>query len=303
MPAVETRRLSKRYGSSAEALRDLDLEVHEGEAFGLLGPNGAGKTTTIHCLLDFIRPTRGCAAIFGRPVTDPAVRARIGYLPESVALHDYYRGGALLEFYAGLLGLPSASRQRRVAEVLELLDLQEVAGERVSHYSKGMRQRLGFAQALLHDPDLLILDEPTSSLDPLARRQFSDILRDCKRRGKTILISSHILSELERLCDRVAILKDGALVRSGTLQELSVNRAVKLHVAQLPASAIEALVAAGAEVTIGSGSTAVHCTDERVRPRAEEVLARYGVAVERVEAERSSLEDVFLASVNGGDAA
>jgi ABC-2 type transport system ATP-binding protein len=297
--AIKTRKLSKSYYGAAEVLSDLDLEVHAGEAFGLLGPNGAGKTTTIHCLLDLVRPTRGHATIFGRSVGDPVVRARVGYLPESVTLHEYYRGEELLGFYAALLGIEGADRARRIAAVLDLLDLRAAARQRISEYSKGMLQRLGFAQALLHDPDLLILDEPTASLDPVARKQFAEILGERKRQGTTILISSHILSEVEQICDRAAILKAGTLVRAGTLEELSRTSAVKLHVKSVPPALVERLLAAGAEVARAGGDTTVRCGDRRLRGEVEGILAGEGVAIERVEAEHSSLEAAFFAAVEG----
>jgi ABC-2 type transport system ATP-binding protein len=171
MAAIYTENLSKAYSRyfsqtpETQALKGLNLEVREGETFGFLGPNGAGKTTTILLLLNLIRPTGGSARLFDRPAGEAAVHRRLGYLPESVNLHNYYTGRGLLEFYAALLGVPEPARTSRVTELLRLLNLEEAAGKSVSKYSKGMLQRLGFAQALLHDPDLLILDEPTASLD------------------------------------------------------------------------------------------------------------------------------------------
>ncbi len=200
MTVIRTENLSKAYGGGwgrkrTEALRGLSFEVRAGEVFGFLGPNGAGKTTTIHLLLNFIRPSSGSAFLFDRPATDSTSRSRIGYLPESVNLHDHYRGRRLLDFYASLLDMPRAARERRVAELLKLLGLQDAGDKPIPKYSKGMLQRIGFAQALLSDPDLLVLDEPTSSLDPVGRKEFRDILLELKRRGKTVFISSHILSE------------------------------------------------------------------------------------------------------------
>lgn len=172
MAAIRVENLSKTYrggwsGKETTAVRALTLEVKEGEVFGFLGPNGAGKTTTIHLLLNLIRPTGGTAFLFDCPVTETDVHRRLGYLPETVNLHDYYRGRRLLDFYAALAGVPPKTRPQRVAELLKLLKLEEAADKVVAKYSKGMCQRIGFAQALLHDPDLLILDEPTASLDPV----------------------------------------------------------------------------------------------------------------------------------------
>src|SRR5436309_3458766 len=274
--AVEAKGLSKRFGSSSDfALRELDLAIEEGEVFGLLGPNGAGKTTTLHLLLDFIHPSAGSALLFGRPASDPQTRARVGYLPESLSLHTYYRGASLL---------------RR-------LGLEDVATRRVSTYSKGTLQRLGFVQALLNDPDLLILDEPTSSLDPLARRQFSEILHELKARRKTILVSSHLLSEVEAICGRVAILKDGAVARSGALVDLLATPSVRMHVGRLSPALVEELIAVGAEVAIAGSNTTVRCPDDAVRAGVVAALEARGVPIERTDTECRSLEELFVETV------
>ncbi|MBU6411167.1 MAG: ABC transporter ATP-binding protein, partial [Verrucomicrobia bacterium] len=240
MSAIRTENLCKTYTGrwnrdETSAVRTLNLEVKEGEIFGFLGPNGAGKTTTIHLLLNLIRPTSGAAHLFDRPVTETEVHRRLGYLPESVNLHTYYRGGELLNFYAALCGVPVEKRADRVNELLKLLQLEDAAEKSVAKYSKGMAQRIGFAQAMIHDPDLLILDEPTASLDPVGRKEFRDVLLGLKRRGKTVFISSHILSEIETVCDRVAILQNGELKRVGTLRELSADKRSRLMVKSFPA--------------------------------------------------------------------
>jgi ABC-2 type transport system ATP-binding protein len=302
MTAIRTENLGKTYGAGRNgketaAVRTLNLEVREGEIFGFLGPNGAGKTSTIHLLLNLIRPTNGTAYLFDRPVTDTEVHRRLGYLPESVNLHDYYRGRALLDFYAALCGVPSDSRSARVTELLKLLNLEEAAEKRVSKYSKGMAQRIGFAQAMLHDPDLLILDEPTASLDPVGRKEFRDILLELKRRGKTVFISSHILSEVETICDRVAILQNGELKRIGTLQELSANKRTKLVVKGLSVPVMEALATTAAEVTLVQGLATVSCPDEALRQTVEQLLRRHGVEIVRTETETQSLEEIFFATI------
>ena len=298
MLAIEAKGLSKRFGRGDRfALRDLNLGVEEGEAFGLLGPNGAGKTTALHLLLDFIHPTEGSALLFGQPASDARTRARVGYLPQSLSLHTYYRGADLLQFYGALLEIPPALRKERAAMLLQRLGLDDVARRRVSTYSKGTLQRLGFAQALLNDPDLLILDEPTSSLDPLARHQFSEIVRELKARGKTVLVSSHLLSGVETLCDRVAILKDGALARIGSLGDLLATPRVRLHVGRLPPGLLEELMTLGAEVSMAGAQTTVSCADETVRTRVAAALESRGVGIERTESECRSLEDLFMETV------
>ena len=213
MSVILTEKLSKTYGGRTVALTDLDLEVHESEVFGFIGPNGSGKSTTIHLLLNFIRPTSGTALLFGEQVAGSRHRRRLGYVPESINVHTYHTGYSLLKYYGQLSGLKSPGLTGRIDELLEYVGLQEAARRKVSKYSKGMVQRLGLAQALMNDPELLILDEPTSNMDPVGRREFRELVLDMKKQGKTVFISSHILSELGAVCDRVAILQHGVLKR------------------------------------------------------------------------------------------
>jgi ABC-2 type transport system ATP-binding protein len=303
MAAIRIENLRKTYGGAASrantaAVVGLNLDVKEGEIFGFLGPNGAGKTTTIHLLLNLIRPDSGAAYLFERPVTDTSVHQRLGYLPESVNLHDYYRGRAMLEFYAALCGVPKGKRAARIDELLALLNLKDAAEKRVSRYSKGMAQRIGFAQAMLHDPDLLILDEPTASLDPVGRKEFRDILLELKRRGKTIFISSHILSEVETICDRVAILQGGELKRMGTLQELSAGKGGKLLVKNLSPEVMAALGATAAEMTFVQGQVTIRCADEPLRAMVEDLLRRHNVEILRSEVEAQPLEEIFFSTIS-----
>src|SRR5450755_2731130 len=302
MSAIRTENLSKTYKSSfgrneTSAVRMLSLEVKEGEVFGLLGPNGAGKTSTIHLLPNFIRPTSGAAFLFDRPVTDTDVHRRLGYLPESVNLHTYYTGRSLLNFYAALSGVPAAKRASRIAAVLKLVDLEDAADKQVGKYSKGMAQRVGVAQAMLHDPDLLILDEPTASLDPVGRIQFRELLLEQKRRGKTILISSHILSEVESVCDRVAILENGALKRVGTLQELSSGGSTRLIVKEIPGNVMNALAATPAQVTWFQGQVTIGCPDDVVRQTVEDLLRENNVEILSKESEAQSLNEIFFSAI------
>jgi ABC-2 type transport system ATP-binding protein len=230
-------------------------------------------------------------------VTETEVHRRLGYLPESISLHDYYRGRRLLEFYAALCGVSPEARPARVAELLKLLNLEDAAEKVVSKYSKGMAQRIGFAQSMLHDPDLLILDEPTASLDPVGRKEFRDILLELKRRGKTIFISSHILSEVETVCDRVAILQHGVLKRVGTLQELSAGRSTRFVVKGLPAPLMEALATTAAKMTLVQGQATISCPDEALRQTVEQLLHQHGVEIVRTEIETQSLEEIFFATI------
>jgi ABC-2 type transport system ATP-binding protein len=303
MAAIYTENLQKAYTSSfgnqpgTNALKGLNLEVREGETFGFLGPNGAGKTTTILLLLNLIRPSSGSAQLFDLPVTHSQVHRRLGYLPESVNLHDYYTGRGLLEFYAALLDVPVQTRKTRIYELLQLLHLEDAAEKSVSKYSKGMVQRLGFAQAMLHDPDLLILDEPTASLDPVGRKEFHDILLELKKRGKTIFISSHILSEVESVCDRVAILEKGELKRVGTLQELSTGKSTCLVLKNAPGPVLEALSQTEAEVIMLRGQVTIKCADLAARDVIDGLLRQHGIQPERTEVETQSLENIFFSTI------
>jgi ABC-2 type transport system ATP-binding protein len=215
-PIIETERLTKSYGEH-RGIIDVDLSVTQGEAFGFLGPNGAGKTTTIRTLLDHLRPTSGVARVFGIETSvDPvAIHARIGYLPGEFVLYDKLTGGQTIEYFANLRGGVDGAYQR---SLIERLDLDP--SRRFREYSKGNKQKVGLIVALQHRPDLLLLDEPTSGLDPLVQQTFYAIIREAKAEGRTIFLSSHILTEVERTCDRVGIIRDGRLIRVGRVEEL-----------------------------------------------------------------------------------
>ncbi len=219
-PVLRVQGLRKAF-DGRDAVRDLSLELHRGEIMGFLGTNGAGKTTTIRMLLGFLPPDAGEISIFGRAPGDPASRARIGYMPEIAYYYPFLTIGELLEFYGGLCGLSRAEVRRRAPGLIERVGLAGHERKLLKTSSKGMLQRAGIAQAILHDPDLLILDEPATGLDPLARMQFRDLLVELRNEGKTIFFSSHELSEAELICDRVAIVKDGTIVRSGSIAELA----------------------------------------------------------------------------------
>ena len=224
--AVEVKGLCKSfpYGHIARKLRpalvELDLSVERGEVFGCLGPNGAGKTTTLKALLGLIRPDRGTAFILGVPNTDPGWRRKAGYLPEHPYFYDYLSAAEYLDYSAALLGLPKQRAHRQRSELLEKVGLDSVSGMPLRRFSKGMLQRLGLAQALIGDPEIVFLDEPMSGLDPFGRRLVREIILDLKKQGTTVFFSTHILSDAEALCDRVAVLHGGRLVSQGLLSEI-----------------------------------------------------------------------------------
>ena len=220
VPAIATSGLRKSFGSRV-ALHDLTLTVQPGEVFGFLGPNGAGKTTAMKILLGLVRPSGGQALVFGRPPAGPAARRRIGYLPEHFRFQEWATGAELLDFHGRLAGLGAAERAARIPELLERVGLEGRGGERVRRYSKGMTQRLGLALAILHRPDLVLLDEPTSALDPMGRREVRELVRELAAAGVTVFLNSHLLTEVEAVCDRVAIVSQGRVLASGPLDDLA----------------------------------------------------------------------------------
>src|SRR3954471_5793724 len=207
-------------GGVKEALKGLNLSVEQGEVFGFLGPNGAGKTTTMNVLLGFVQPTSGWAKIYGLDATDTRSRQTLGYLPELTYYYKYLTGRELLRFYAKLFEIPSGEAEKRIENLLALVEMTEAANKPIRTYSKGMQQRVGLAQALINNPKLLVLDEPTSGLDPIGRMKVRQIIQRLKNEGKTVFFSSHELGEVETVCDRVAILYQGELKVEGRVSEL-----------------------------------------------------------------------------------
>ena len=262
MSAIEILGLEKTYSVGfwrkrpKRALHPLHLTVEDGEIFGFLGPNGAGKTTTLKLLMGLVFPTAGSARILGRDWTDPQVKAQIGFLPEQPYFYDYLTAHELLEYYGQLSGVPAKQRKQRVEQVLQQVGLCDVQGVQLRKFSKGMLQRVGIGQAILHDPKLVFFDEPMSGLDPMGRREVRDLMVHLKHEGKTVFFSTHILSDAETLCDRVAVIHNGELRGVGAVEDLtsSVQGKVEViwHGTQVPAS-IKAL---GGEC---------HVTGDRVR--------------------------------------
>jgi len=205
---------------SIVAVRDLSLEVSAGQIYGVLGPNGSGKSTTLKIILGLISPTRGGVEIFGRESRETASRAEVGFLPENPYFYKYLTGNETLRFYGKLSGLGGLKLRNRVDELLELVDLTNARDRRLSGYSKGMLQRIGLAQAIIHEPKLVVLDEPTAGVDPAGASQIRDLILDLKGRGITVLLSSHLLGQVQEICDRVGILANGVLKREGALQDL-----------------------------------------------------------------------------------
>ncbi|MGQ9879904.1 MAG: ATP-binding cassette domain-containing protein [Armatimonadota bacterium] len=298
--AIETFNLTKVYVSQLRrrrlvAVDSLNLRVPTGCVFGFLGPNGAGKTTTIMMLLGSVYPTAGEFRIFGHAISDLNVRRRIGFLPEKFQFHDLLTAEELLWFHGRLAGMDKQALRRRVPEVLEQVGLLERVRSRVREFSKGMQQRLGIAQAILHDPDLIILDEPTSALDPLGRRDVRDLILRLKSRGKTIFLNSHLLSEVEMVCDEVAILRNGRVQRQGGLDMLlQVHPVVDV---ELRTRSEGVLVAVRAMATLlsenGTRFTAEVQSEEDI-PALARCIVQAGGEVMRFVPRRESLEDLFV---------
>jgi ABC-2 type transport system ATP-binding protein len=284
---------------TVRALDHLSLSVHRGEIFGFLGPNGAGKTTTLKLLMSLIYQTEGSASVLGRPIDEVATRSRIGYLPENPYFYDYLSGRELLHYTAALFGMPRNAARARAVELLGLVGLEpERADRQLRKYSKGMLQRIGIAQALMNDPEVVFLDEPMSGLDPIGRREIRDLMLALRRQNKTVFFSSHILSDVEALCDRAAILNRGRLVRLGRVQELTSagDSALELVATGLSAETLSVLRASvGSLVEATETPNGFHLV-LRNEDNLEDVISlikRGGGRLVSVNPRRASLEDFF----------
>lgn len=298
-PALEARGLRKVYGRKV-AVEDFSLELGRGEVFGFLGPNGAGKTTSLKMLLGLILPTSGTGRLLGRPLGEAEARREVGFLPEHFRFHEWLRAEEFLHFHGQLYGMKADHRRRRVTEVLETAGLSEAAGQRLSTFSKGMLQRIGLAQAILNNPPLVFLDEPTSGLDPLGRRQVRDIIMELRQRGVTVFLNSHLLSEVERVCDRVAIINQGRVVRQGTLSELlSGDLEVDLRLRQTTPAVLEALGRLSRSVRADGSLVTVRVAQEDSIPLLAEAVVRNGGQLLALTPRRSSLEDYFIQVIGG----
>ena len=314
--AIEVRGLAKRF-SDVQAVAGIDFDVREGELFGFLGPNGAGKSTLVKILMTVVRPNKCSGTMLGKPVGHKPTLARVGYLPEHHKFPGYLTGAQVLDFYGAMAGVPRRQRRRRTGELLELVSMSEWANKRVGKYSKGMRQRVGVAQALVNDPDLVVLDEPTDGVDPVGRRDIRNILAQVRDRGKTVFLNSHLLSELEMVCDRVAIIVQGRVSRQGTLDALTLGRE-RYKIELAPAgdtsgpeaiTKILAPVLAEGAGTLRTGETiriergvvlVESARAEPVQPVIDAIRAG-GLTITGVRAIRPSLEDLFIEAVADSD--
>lgn len=297
--AIETAQLRKIYrsrfrGREIPAVSDLSLQVPQGSKFGLLGPNGAGKTTFVKMLLSAVHPTSGSARLFGKDAAEPEARRPVGYLPENHRFPTYLTGWGMLDFYGALSGIETAERRRRIPEMLKLVGLDTWGDVRIKKYSKGMLQRLGLAQALIHRPRLLILDEPTDGVDPVGRRDIRDILNRLTGTGVTVFINSHLLSEVETFCEYVAILHKGRLALEGRVSALTASGGYAIVADALPVEAIARIKAAGATVSPHPAGSEIRSGSRELANQVIDLIRSYSVQVESVSNAGSSLEDVFI---------
>ena len=291
--ALEARGLRKDFGCTS-AVRDLSLSVPRGEIFGFLGPNGAGKTTSMKMLLGLVHPSSGSGRLLGAPLGDPAGRASVGYLPEHFAFHEWLEASELLRFHARLLGLARRGLETHVAELLARVGLAEAAHRRVRDYSKGMKQRLGLAQALLGEPQLVFLDEPTSGLDPLGRRLVRDVIRELRAAGTTVFLNSHLLSEVEVTCDRVVFVKDGRVVREMALGAAQQDLEVELRLERTTPEVLAALARFGRDLREDGAFLRLRVDGEERLPELTRWLGAQGIGLYHLAARRPSLEELFL---------
>ncbi len=299
--AIDVRGLRKEFDETV-AVANLTLQVGRGEVFGFLGPNGAGKTTSVKMLLGLITPTAGAGQVLGAPLGDPRGRRKVGFLPEHFRFHEWLKAREFLQLHADLYGLPREVAQRRIPELLALVGLGEHAERKLQTFSKGMLQRVGLAQALLNEPELVLLDEPTSGLDPVGRRLVRDIIRDLRERGTTVFLNSHLLSEVEITCDRVAFIKQGEIVYTSALASLVDGElTVQIRVRQPAdlgnmrwAAVLEGLHRWSHHVRVDGEHIALTVQGEADLPVINRYLVEHGAQVYAMIPQQRSLEDLFI---------
>jgi ABC-2 type transport system ATP-binding protein len=299
--AIELKNVTKIYRGRIHALQGISLSVKRGEVFGLLGPNGAGKSTLIKIMMTVVRPTNAEGTILGQRVGHKPTLAKVGYLPEHHRFPRYLTGRQTLEFFAAITGVDRATRKRRSAELVETVGMTAWADKKVGEYSKGMMQRIGLAQALVNDPDLVLLDEPTDGVDPVGRRDIREVLLRMRDMGKTVFVNSHLLSELEMMCDRVAILVGGQVARQGRIEELNVaKQRYEIEIVGVPADPDLLRKSLAGLFTATASSATIGLLSDGIPIEIIGNLARIGsssIIVRRVQHVKPSLEDLYLDAV------
>lgn len=292
--AIETLHLRKEFGDKV-AVRSLDLQVRQGEVFGFLGPNGAGKTTSIKMFLGLVRPTSGAAKVLGQPVSNMVVRQKIGFLPEHFRFHDWLTAVEFLTLHGNLYGINPTALKSRIDELLELVSLTPFRNKPLRTFSKGMLQRIGLAQALLNQPDLIFLDEPTSGLDPIGRRQVRDIIRSLRDKGSTVFLNSHLLSEVEITCDRVAFIKHGEVLETRSLDGATDTQIhLSVFAKNLTETILTGLSQWAHDIRLDGEMLHMLVNKETDLPVINSYLVEQKVQVFAFTPQKSSLEDQFI---------
>ena len=292
--AIDTTGLCKVFDTNV-AVSGLTLQVRQGEVFGFLGPNGAGKTTSVKMLLGLVAPTSGNATLLGQPLGHRQTRARIGFLPEHFRFHDWLSAGEFLRLHGQLYGMDAERLTRRSAQLLDTVGLTPFRDKQLRTFSKGMLQRIGLAQELLNQPDLVFLDEPTSGLDPVGRRLVRDLIRQLREEGRTVFLNSHLLSEVEITCDRVAFIKHGEVLRIGQVSELLTGTTgVTLRGSPLTPEVVAGLAQWGRDIRADGAQVTLTVTDEASVPAIARYLVEHGVDVYSITPQRLSLEEMFI---------
>lgn len=301
MSVIETHSLRKNYGH-IEALKGVSIRVEPGEIYGLLGQNGAGKTTLIKILLGLVGKTEGDATLLGEPAGTVGVRRQVGYLPEDHRFPEYHTAYSLMDFYGQLYGLPRDDRRRKIPEMLEVVGIRNRMDNRIRTYSKGMKQRLGIAQAMFHNPQVIFLDEPTDGVDPVGRREIRELMERLKGEGKTIFLNSHLLGEVEQVCDRVAILQKGELARQGTVADLT--KQTGLFVIGLAPGQVfptDEATRLGYSVRSDDDRAEVTLVEGQSIDPVLGLLHAKGLNLRHLVEKKQSLEDVFVSMVDGDE--
>ena len=297
-PSIDLKDVTKTYRGRIHALRGVDIRVHPGEIYGLLGPNGAGKSTLVKIMMTVVRATRVHGSMLGRPIGHKPTLARVGYLPEHHRFPPWLTGRQAIEFSGAMCGIPRADRRRRCSELLDQMRMSEWASTRIGRYSKGMQQRIGIAAALINDPELVILDEPTDGVDPVGRREIRDILVDMRDAGRSVLVNSHILSELELVCDRVGILVKGTVSMQGTIDELTrQSQRYEIEIRGSVPSWIESYKGAAVSLDTDRSLITLPTSDADAIQPALDRLRSDAIPIISVRPFRESLEDLFLRAV------
>jgi ABC-2 type transport system ATP-binding protein len=293
----KTYRIGFWFQKQKVGLRELHLSIEQGETFGFLGPNGAGKTTTLKLLMGLIFPTAGSARILGKDWRDPEIKKRIGFLPEQPYFYDHLTPRELLDYYARLSGLSSQERKQRIPRIIDRVGLTDSSNLHLRKFSKGMLQRVGIAQAILHNPDVIFLDEPMSGLDPIGRKEVRDLIQSLKQEGKTVFFSTHILSDAEALCDRVAVMHQGELRGVGVVAELVSKAESRVEIIWQGSQAIRSITVLGGECT-EAGDIIQAVLDESSLPAALDIIRNSKARLISVNPVRASLEDYFVSRLS-----